>query len=374
MTDLFNAPRCELNFDRFLAAWLPVSTSNRSLVYFILSFVLGLSLENAHAKPAKDHHEQHKPEQHKPEQKKSEALDPILKKVNLRFHQVLKAEFEHEKATLGPALFFENNILKLIRNGQVVAEAKAAPTVKYHQVKAYSHMCMAAAIKLLSISNDKERAQWAKTFSVEVEEAQKLSSKLDLSDEVKARQLALSSLTYALLDSVQTPNFSADLVFKFIKQVRPLIIKNFEFSAADHITQLDLAVKQVFEHLLPGEKEKLHAFTYGPRGPRSGNLIVQYLAHLLGQNSFIESERVIYGEGLNNQESAVNLVSKHNLELALGQLLFEDSLKLQKDVLSDAAYQILSEREAQKTTKSPSERLLKDRFMSPRLPAKNESP
>ena len=297
--------------------------------------------------------------------KKESSLNPTLKKISHRFHQVLDSEFELEKSKLGPALLFENNRLKLIRGSQVVAEAQAAPTVLYHQVKAYSHMCMVAAIKLLSMRKQKQRSEWASQFIIEVDQTQKLTAKLDLSSELKARQIALSALTYSLLENAQKPNFSKGMVHNYIKEVRPLIIKNFEVAAADHIAQIDRAVEQVFVHLKAGERERLYAFTYGSRGSRSGSLVVQYLAQLLGQSSFIEGKRVIYSEGSKDQESVMSLVSKHNVKLALGQLLFDDALKLQKDILSDAAYQLLSEREAYKLTESPSERVLKERFDNP---------
>ena len=295
-------------------------------------------------------------------------LGPTLERISKQFQRVLAEEIDREKSLLGPILLFDQNKLKLIRGGQVVAEARAEPTLIYHQVKAYSDMCLLVAIRLSTIDDQKQRIEWASQFIKEVNEAQKLTVQLSLTSELKARQIALSALTYSLLENSQKSNFSKGLIHSYLKEVRPLIIKNFEVAAADHILQLDHAVGQLFEHLEPGERKRLHAITYGPRGTRSGNLIVQYLAQLLGQSSLTEGERVFYSENLQDQESVIDLVSKHNVELALGQLLFDDSLKLQRDILSDAAYQILSERTSNELSQSPIERLLKNRFTLPPNP------
>ena len=296
------------------------------------------------------------------EEKDKTKLDPALARLSAQFESALAEEVDLEKSLLGPALLFDQNKLKLIRGGQVVAEAQAEPTSLYYQVKAYSHMCLLVAIRLSTIHDQRLRVEWASKFIKEVNEAQKLTAKLSLTSELKARQIALSALTYSLLESSKAPGFSLALVHSYLKEVRPLIVKNFEAAAADHIAQLDHAVELLFEHLEPGERGRLHAFTYGSRRTRSGSLVVQYLAQLLGQSSFVEGERIFYGENLQNQESIIDLVSKHNVELALGQFLFDDSLKLKRDVLSDAAYQILSERMSNELTESPSERLLKERF------------
>lgn len=290
------------------------------------------------------------------------TLDPALTKVNRSFHLALKEEFEREREALGPAIFFEKNILKLVKNGQIIAEEKASPTITYHQVKAYSHMCMTVVIKLLTVQDENKRRIWASEFIKDVDVAQSVASTLGLSPELTARQIALSSLTFNLLKEAQGTAFTSKNMNAYIKDIKPLVISNFKVAAADHISQLDLAAEKLMKHLKPGERERLQSFTYGSRSPRADNLITQYLAYLMGERSLAESERVVYAEGISGQKKVFDLIAKYNLELALGIVLFNDANRLQRDVLADSTREILIKRAPNKLTEPASQRLLKDRF------------
>ena len=289
----------------------------------------------------------------------SRSLPAALTLVNRRFLESLREPIAHERSTLGPAIFFERNVLKLVKGGEVIASAKAAPTIFFHQVKAYSHMCMTVAVKLWRLREVTHQRQWASEYIVEVDAAQQAVKTLGLSTSVAARQITLSALTHAILDEASEKKISSGRLQAYINSVKPLILKNFDDAAQDHIDQLDRAFKELSSVLTEEELGQLQAFTYGPRGPRSGNLIVQYLAHLMGQEELVEGARVVYAEAVSEAEATFNLMSKFNIEQALGVIFFEDPMGLQRDVLADSARRILSARPRKRLTSLPSERLLK---------------
>ena len=61
----------------------------------------------------------------------------------------------------------------------------AEPTLLYHQVNAYSDMCLLVAIRLSTIHDQKQRIAWASKFIKEVNEAQQLTVQLSLTSELK---------------------------------------------------------------------------------------------------------------------------------------------------------------------------------------------
>ena len=285
-------------------------------------------------------------------------LPDVLLRLNLNFLSNLRREIKREQDTLGPAIFFEHDVLKLVRHGKVIAEEKAAPTIIYHQVKSYSHMCMNVVLKLMQIKNDQERIKWAKNLIKDVETAQNLASQLDFSPSLAARQIAISALTHALLvESIQY-KITSERLAQYVAEVKPLIKQNFEVAAADHIAQLDRAAEKLLGLLSIDERKQLQAFTYGSKGTRAESLIVQYLAHLMGQKELTESSRVVYGEGLTSKEEVLPVMAKFNIEQALGLVFFQDSFGLQKGILSSATREILSKRDQYPLSITPGERLL----------------
>lgn len=292
--------------------------------------------------------------------KTSSLLPPALKLVNQRFHEALKEPVLSERSKLGPAIFFEHNQLKLVRDGQVVAEESAAPTALYHQVKAFSHMCMTAGIKLWTLRGQEKQSLWAKKYLQEVIAAQDSVQSLNQPTPIAARQIALSAITSALLEEALVQEISFTRLKSYLQDIKPLILENFKIAARDHINQLDHAFDRLKERLSKEDRAHLYAFTYGPRGPRGDNLITQYLAFLVGQDQLIEGERVLYAEGLSSAKETFDLVAKYNIEQALGVMFFNDSMALQRDVLADSARHILRNRPRSKLSESPSSRLLKE--------------
>ena len=73
----------------------------------------------------------------------------------------------------------------------------------------------------------------------------------------------------------------------------------------------------------------------GAQTPRAENAAVQYFARLLGEPG--EGGRVVYAEGLWDEEKALNLLGTRRLDGKLAVAVFNDPGRMFRDILADAA-------------------------------------
>jgi len=84
------------------------------------------------------------------------------------------------------------------------------------------------------------------------------------------------------------------------------------------------------------EWASLTVIVQGPQTPRAGNAAVQYFARLFGETSG-EGRRVVYAEGLWDEEKAVDLLGTLRLDGKLSVAVFGDPFRMYRDLLADAA-------------------------------------
>jgi len=72
-----------------------------------------------------------------------------------------------------------------------------------------------------------------------------------------------------------------------------------------------------------------------------GEIAMQYFERLLGER---EGRRLVFAEGLWDEPSQLQLLATHLLDASIGESFFGDPLRMHRDLLSDAAAQVLAER------------------------------
>jgi hypothetical protein len=80
----------------------------------------------------------------------------------------------------------------------------------------------------------------------------------------------------------------------------------------------------------------LTVIVQGMQPPRVDNAAVQYFARLLGEPHG-EGRRVVYAEGLGDEEKALNLLGTLRLDGKLAVAVFNDPVRMYRDLLADAA-------------------------------------
>ena len=89
------------------------------------------------------------------------------------------------------------------------------------------------------------------------------------------------------------------------------------------------------------EWKRLTVIVLGGQLPRRDNLAVQYFARLLGEPG--EGRRIIYAEGLGDEQRALDLLGTRLVDTGLGAAFFGDPARLHRDLLGDAAKEALDE-------------------------------
>ena len=126
------------------------------------------------------------------------------------------------------------------------------------------------------------------------------------------------------------------------RAVAPLLLANALDTARAEIADLDAAVGGVRRALGPGEFARLHVIVVGAHMARQGEIAMQYFEKLLGER---EGLRLVFAEGLWDEPSELQLLATHLLDASVGQGFFGDARRLHRDLLADAAAQVLAERD-----------------------------
>jgi len=125
------------------------------------------------------------------------------------------------------------------------------------------------------------------------------------------------------------------------RAVAPLLLGNALDAAAAEIADLDAAVEAVRRTLPPQEFSRLHVIVVGAHMAREGEIAMQYFEKLLGER---EGLRLVFAEGLWDEASELQLLATHLLDASVGEGFFGDRRRMHRDLLSDAAAQVLATR------------------------------
>jgi hypothetical protein len=125
------------------------------------------------------------------------------------------------------------------------------------------------------------------------------------------------------------------------RALAPLLLANAVDAARAEIDDLDAAVAAVRSALTPEEFARLQVIVVGAHMAREGEIAMQYFERLLGER---EGRRLVFAEGLWDEPSQLQLLATHLLDASIGESFFGDPLRMHRDLLSDAAAQVLAER------------------------------
>ncbi len=125
------------------------------------------------------------------------------------------------------------------------------------------------------------------------------------------------------------------------RAVAPLLLANALDAAAAEIDDLDAAVAGVRRVLTAPDFSRLHVVVVGAHMAREGEIAMQYFEKLLGEP---EGLRVVFAEGLWDEPSELQLLATHLLDASVGEGFFADPRRMHRDLLSDAAAQVLATR------------------------------
>ena len=105
------------------------------------------------------------------------------------------------------------------------------------------------------------------------------------------------------------------------------------------LTLLDKAVQGWHTQLTAGEWQKLRIVVMGGHMPREQDRRMQYFSMLLNQKR--EGARIVYVEGIDDVDKALDLMATHILDERIAEAYFRDPWRMHRDLLSDSARRYL---------------------------------
>lgn len=231
---------------------------------------------------------------------------------------------ERALANSGPVLIVGPDRITLLHAG-TRRELELRPA-RYQDLKAMAHVALGLHALQFQATPDPARVAELRALAEKALE----SVGRDLTPAQVERQRQIVRLTLG-------PDRSAG----WERAVAPLLLENALDAARAEIADLDAAITAVHRLLGPAELERLHVIVVGAHMAREGEIAMQYFQQLLGER---EGLRLVFAEGLWDEPSELQLLATHLLDASLGEGFFGDARRLHRDLLADAAAQVLAEK------------------------------
>ncbi len=272
----------------------------------------------------------------------SQSADPLAA-LNDASRAAYRSAREDALRHCGPVLLVEWDNL-VLRYGTQRREAPIIPA-RYHVLKAVSHVPL-ALYSLLSPATeanlDAARLYDLRCYREQVQAAKAALAGRGLAQAQLDRQNEILDACLDFLTAVlQRQRVAARELTCFTCQLRPLLDANTRDAARLELTMLHEQVGKWRATLTDEEWKRVSVIVLGSQMPRRDNLAVQYFARLLGEPG--EGRRILYAEGLGDEQRALDLLGTHLVDTRIGAAFFDDPARMYRDLLGDAAKEVLDE-------------------------------
>jgi hypothetical protein len=243
-----------------------------------------------------------------------------------------------ELSTIPAVIIVSGDDLILRKNGQRVV-ATVIPR-EYHALKCVAHSTLALFGHLAHGPGKplgEERVKALREYRDLLSAAGPAAEACGFGPDALARQKRIIARGLAFIDAVlRDGQVSADDLARYCRASRPDVLAN---AAAAARAQLVATHRQVMgwkRDMTAEEWGALTVIVQGMQTPRVENAAVQYFARLFGETSG-EGRRVVYAEGVWDEEKALNLLGTLRLDGKLSAAVFGDPFRMYRDLLADVA-------------------------------------
>lgn len=234
-------------------------------------------------------------------------------------------------------VFLVTDTVTLIR-GEDLGSLPYTPAL-YQYLKSISHLPLgiySASIGLLENPADKRWMDRLRVLRTELNSAQVDLPKASFTEQQRARQQKILSLSRTYLDAILLRgNTDIASINRYSRTVAPLLLANAADAATVQIEALDHAVRELSKKLKPGEFDNAIAVITGPKTPREGNLQFQYFVYAFGAGS--AGTRVLYMESIFDREAALGVLRTVLNDRVASQAFFGETYRLERDLMADGA-------------------------------------
>ena len=261
---------------------------------------------------------------------------------NQRFHELYERLVVQTVETFGtevPVIVLTGPEITLMAHGEITCDV-FQPAL-FHELKSICHIGFAVHLILTTYGCREHKAQ--------SDAHQILGETLAALDEINdkpwpsdakansKRILTLCQLT--LKNLLQEKRIDDAEIAAFSHSISPLLMRLAALAARVELDELDRIVTSWMQSNVL-DRNQLSVVVCGSHQTRSRHRGMQYFQRLKCEFSGVAAEleeNVIYGEGLTDVPSALNLLARHIVDQRASALFFGDHRRMQQDLLFDAA-------------------------------------
>lgn len=268
--------------------------------------------------------------------------------INISFHETYTRLVEQVLAELGdslPVVVLTGDNATLLCDGSEQHE-QVIP-IRYHELKALAHLAFGVQLSLMANGRGRLTELTASELHekrAQIRDAHATINALSANASCSANTKAPAELlcrARTLVDEVLAAGVvNFDRLHEHVRALASLALETAQLAVCLELEQLHALLTQWRNDL--GEKRwpGLYVVICGAHQPRYREAVCQYFGRLFHQpeGSGAEREdRLVYGEGLCDVDSALDLLARHIVDQRASNLLFGDRRRLQEDLLADAA-------------------------------------
>jgi hypothetical protein len=280
-----------------------------------------------------------------------EPSDPLLA-LNEAFRGAYAARREAVLASMGPVIAQIDDLLILRRGGQRFEGP--ARTRRYHELKAINHLPLALHVLLSGVHGplDEGIRDRLLEFRRLITTVLAGLDQRGFPPESLARQRRILGASLTLLEQALADNrIAPEALAAFTRAGVQDLMRNAEDAARDQLETMHATVEAWKQQMTPEERTRLRAVVAASHMARPGNVALQYFSVTLGetwegrfdQEDLQPGKRVLAAETAFDEAAAFELLATHALDTSVGDRFFGDEIRLERDVLADAAERILAQ-------------------------------
>jgi len=267
------------------------------------------------------------------------AADPAAETALDEFNKAARAVYATGRSQMlartDPVVLVAFDTLILRRKGEEKQINFTPPG--YHRLKATAHVALGLYGALAVAEGDQG---WKAAITDLRTKALAVRARLEGLDFTPAqvdRQRELIDLSVGYIDrTLAAGRVDQAELAGFGRAIAPLMLANGTEAASLQLDGLHAAFEPWRKQLSPEEWSRLYVLVLGSRMPRDGNLQFSYFSFALGKQA-LEQQRLVYTEGVTNPEAATRLLATMVMDRGLAEAFFDDRLRMDRDLLADAA-------------------------------------
>jgi hypothetical protein len=280
-----------------------------------------------------------------------EPSDPLLA-LNEAFRGAYAARRAAVLASMGPVIAQVDDLLILRRGGQRFEGP--ARTRRYHELKAISHIPLALHMLLSDVRGALDEAMRDRLIEFR-QLTTPVAAGLDrrgFTPESLARQRRILDASLAFLEQVLADNRVAPGALSALtRALFQDLVRNSEDAARDQVETMHATIGAWMQQMTPEERDQLRAVVAVSHMSRPGNVALQYFSVTLGeswegrfdQEDLQPGKRVLAAEAASDEVAAFEVLATHALDARVADRFFGDEMRMERDLLGDAAERILAD-------------------------------